>query len=211
MDDEHQACVFISCDGEESQIRVLVQEAMAEKFSDRRIVIAKTPRSCSGITQASDISEGFKEEHLVLKKSTEQDRLDPLLEQALVRAFETYQTENPSSDIKAAKRTTYIQGLLAMTYVTQNVQTRTTVQHGYSQWGQKGGALDFFKIMEAPRAEIPTSQLEIMHQNLPTAINFIREDGRIPEAWYDGIGVARIDDGDSAEKEEGKYSLNYFS
>ncbi len=43
MDDEHQACVFISCDGEESQIRVLVQEAMAEKFSDRRIVVAKNP------------------------------------------------------------------------------------------------------------------------------------------------------------------------
>jgi hypothetical protein len=175
------------------------------------LLLQKTPRSCSGITQASDISEGFKEEHLCLKKSTEEDRTDPLLEQALVHAFETYQTENPSSDIKAAKRTTYIQGLLAMTYVTQNIQTRTTVQHGYSQWGQKGGALDFFKIMEATRADIPASQLEIMYRNLPAAVNFIREDGRIPEAWYDEIGVDRIDDGDSAEKEEGKYLCNYFS
>jgi len=61
-EDAHQEKVFMTCDGEESQIRVLLEEAFAEKFSDLRIVIAKTPRSCSGVCQASDISEGFKEE-----------------------------------------------------------------------------------------------------------------------------------------------------
>ena len=48
-EDDHQAIVFMSCDGEESQIRVLLEETIATRFSDLRIVVAKTPRSCSGI------------------------------------------------------------------------------------------------------------------------------------------------------------------
>ena len=48
-EDVHQEKVLMSCDGEESQIRVLLEEAFAEKFSDLRIVIAKIPRSCSGL------------------------------------------------------------------------------------------------------------------------------------------------------------------
>ena len=91
-----------------------------------------------------------------------------------------------------------------MTYATQNVQTRTTVQHGYSHWGQKGGSLDFFKIMEACRVPIPKPQMDIMFKNLPIAVNFIREEGMIPEAWYDEIGIERILDGDSVEKENSK-------
>ena len=209
-DDVRQEKVFMSCDGEESQIRVLLEKAIAEKFSDLRIVIAKTPRSCSGVCQASDISEGFKEEKGSLKKATDDDFADPLLQSALEAVFAQYILENPTSDIKSDKKTTYIHGLLAMTYATQNVQTRTTVQHGYSHWGQKGGAIDLYRIMAACRVGIPKSQMDIMVANIDTAVNFILEDGRIPEEWYDTIGINRIDDGVSAEKEEGEYFSNIF-
>jgi len=209
-DDVHQEKVFMSCDGEESQIRVLLEKAIADNFSDLRIVIAKTPRSCSGVCQASDISEGFKEEKGSLKKATDDDFADPLLQSALEAVFAQYILENPTSDIKSDKKTTYIHGLLAMTYATQNVQTRTTVQHGYSHWGQKGGAIDLYKIMAACRVEIPKSQMDIMVANIDTAVNFILERGRIPEDWYDTIGITRIADGVSAEKEEGKKFSNIF-
>ena len=209
-EDVHQEKVFMTCDGEESQIRVLLEEAFAEKFSDLRIVIAKTPRSCSGVCQASDISEGFKEEKGSLKRATDEDFADPLLQSALEAAFAQYILDNPTSDIKSDKKTTYIYGLLAMTYATQNVQTRTTVLHGYSRWGQKGGAIDLYKIMAACRVEIPKSQMDIMVANIDTAVNFILEDGRIPEEWYDTIGINRIADGVSAEKEEGEYFSNIF-
>ena len=211
VEDEHQAIVYMSCDGEESQIRVLLEETVAVRFSDLRIVVAKTPRSCSGISQASDISEGFKEEHQALAHCTSEDFADPLLQHALENIFGKYLEDNPNSDIKADKRTTYIHGILAMTYATQNVQTRTTVQHGYTHWGQKGGSLDFFKIMEACRVPIPKAQMDIMFANLPIAVDFIRKQGMIPEAWYDEIGIARILDGDSVEKENGKFHDTYSS
>lgn len=89
-DDVRQEKVFMSCDGEESQIRVLLQDTFAEKFSDLRIVIAKTPRSCSGVCQASDISEGLQEEKGSLKKATDDDFADPLLQSALEAAFAQY-------------------------------------------------------------------------------------------------------------------------
>ena len=81
-----------------------------------------------------------------MKKATDEDFVDPLLQSALEAAFAQYILKTPTSDIKSDKKTTYIYGLLAMTYATQNVQTRTIVQHGYSQWCQKGGAIDFFYI-----------------------------------------------------------------
>jgi len=39
-EDDHQAIVFMSCGGEESQIRVLLEETIATKFSDLLIVVA---------------------------------------------------------------------------------------------------------------------------------------------------------------------------
>ena len=146
-----------------------------------------------------------------MKHCTSEDFADRLLHDALVNIFKKYLEDNPNSDIKADKRTTYIHGLLAMTYATQNVQTRTTVQHGYTHWGQKGGSLDFFKIMEACRVLIPMAQLNIMSANLPIAVNFIRAEGMIPEAWYDEIGIDKIHDGDLVEKENSKLYNTYFA
>ena len=200
----------MSCDGEESQIRVLLEETIATKFSDLRIVVAKTPRSCSGISQASAISEGFKEGHKALKHCTSEDFADLLLHDALVNIFKKYLEDNPNSDIKSDKRTTYIHGLLAMTYATQNVQTRTTVQHGYTHWGQKGGSLNFSRSWKHAEYQFPR-QLDITFENLPIAVNFIRTEGMIPEAWYDEIGIYKIRDGDSVEKENGKLYNTYFA
>jgi len=200
----------MSCDGEESQIRVLLEETIATKFSDLRIVVAKTPRSCSGISQASAISEGFKEGHKALKHCTSEDFADLLLHDALVNIFKKYLEDNPNSDIKSDKRTTYIHGLLAMTYATQNVQTRTTVQHGYTHWGQKGGSLNISRSWKHAEYQFPR-QLDITFENLPIAVNFIRTEGMIPEAWYDEIGIYKIRDGDSVEKENGKLYNTYFA
>jgi hypothetical protein len=146
-----------------------------------------------------------------LKHCTSEDFADPLLHDVFVNIFKKYLEDNPNSDIKADKRTTYIHGLLAMTYATQNVQTRTTVQHGYSHWGRKGDSLDFFKIMEACRILISEAQLDIIFENPPTAVNFIRTQGMIPEAWYDEIGIDKILDGDSVKKENGKLYNTYFA
>jgi hypothetical protein len=89
----------MSCDGEESQIRVLLEGTIATRFSDLWIVVAKTPRICSGLSQASDISEGFKEEHKALKHCNSEDFADPLLHDALVNIFKKYLEDNPNSDI----------------------------------------------------------------------------------------------------------------
>ena len=64
--------------------------------------------------QASDISEGLKEEQESLKKATDEDFADPLLQSALGAAFAQYILDNPTCDLKSDEKTTYIYGLLAM-------------------------------------------------------------------------------------------------
>ena len=53
---------FVSCDGEASHIRVLKSEDVVARFKDVKELLGKTLRSCSGATQASDISQYFKAE-----------------------------------------------------------------------------------------------------------------------------------------------------
>jgi len=49
-----------------------------------------------------------------LKKATDEDFADPLLQSALGAAFAQYILDNPTCDLKSDEKTTYIYGLLAM-------------------------------------------------------------------------------------------------
>jgi hypothetical protein len=51
---------FVTCDGEEAQIKVFQETAMRKLFKDVLIDFGKTPASCSAICQSSDVSDFFK-------------------------------------------------------------------------------------------------------------------------------------------------------
>lgn len=60
---------FITCDGEPAQIKVFQEEEMIKLFKDHDIDFAKTPASCSGICQASDVSKYFCATKCDIKKT----------------------------------------------------------------------------------------------------------------------------------------------
>jgi hypothetical protein len=176
-------------DGEEGHIRVLTRADIAEKFKQHRIVLGKTPRSCSGICQASDTSEGFKSEHKSLSKATKEETENELLDLVLKRAFDQYKIDNAGTALTAAKTSSYINGLIAMSYVTPNVQTPRIVRGGYIDFGQQGGHIDLSKILNACRSNISADQFGKMIQSVPFLSGKITELGEIPEDYYDDCGI----------------------
>lgn len=146
-----------------------------------------------------------------MSNATSDDYKDDLLESGLANAFKHYRdTDNSGTDIATDKARTYETGILAMTYATHNVQRRNTVQHGYTTWGQKGGQLDFFKIMNACCADIPKVQLDLMFAHLREAVGIMKRDGQILEDFYDSIGIDKRPGADSIEKEACKFFTYYY-
>ena len=124
--------------GEESQIRVLTRPAVAERFADQRIYVAKTPRSSSAICQASDISKGFKAEKTALAHVQPEIFENLLLKAGLTQLFIQYKTDNVSTELTSAKIHSYTSGLQAMTYVRSecsNFKNRTG--RLYSIWSKR--------------------------------------------------------------------------
>ena len=189
MDDPKQAFAFVSCDGEESQIRVLTRAAVAKRFADQRIVVGKTPRSCSGICQAADISDGFKAEKKMLGNVEAEIFDNLLLKEALTRLFIQYKADNVSSTLTASKIKSYSSGLQAMTYVAQNVQTSRVVQEGYTQFGQKGSYVDTFKILSACRENIDIVESNKMMHNMAIMGALYKTHGEIDEKFYDDLAL----------------------
>ena len=168
---------------------MLTRADIAEKFKRHRIVVAKTPRSCSDICQALDTSEGFKSEHKSLSKATKEETENELLNLVLIRTFDQYKVDNAGTALTAAKISSYINGLIAMTYVTPNVQTPRIVRGGYINFGQQGGHVDLSKILNACRSKIPADQFGKMIQSVPFLSQKILELGEIPEVFYDDCGI----------------------
>ena len=176
---------------------------MAKRFADQKIVVAKTPRSCSGICQASDISNGFKAEKASLRNVDAELFNNLILKDALDLLFVQYKADNLSSALTAAKIRSYNSGLQAMTYVAQNVQTSRVVQEGYTQYGQKGSQVNTFKIISACREDIPVDQSNIMMHNMEFLGSLYKEHGEIEEKFYDYLKIDGFHGDAECAKENG--------
>ena len=85
---------------------------------------------------------------------------------------------------------TYVaQNVQAMTYVAQNVQTSRIVQEGYTQFGQKGGRVDAFKILSACREDIAEVKSSKMMGSMAFLDTLYNDHGEIDEKHYDDLGI----------------------
>jgi len=162
---------------------------MAKRFADQRIYVAKTPRSCSAICQASDISKGFKAEKTALAHVQPEIFENLLLKAALTQLFIQYKTDNVSTELTSAKIHSYTSGLQAMTYVAQNIQTSRIVQEGYTQFGQKGGRVDAFKILSACREDIAVAESSKMMDSMEFLGTLYKAYGEVDERYYDDLNI----------------------
>ena len=60
---------FTSCDGEQQQIRIFMEPSVRIAIREQNVCQGKTPASCSGKTQSSDVSRFFVSSKKGLKSS----------------------------------------------------------------------------------------------------------------------------------------------
>lgn len=147
--------IYVSCDGEESQIRVQARAAVGK---DQRIYVVKVPRCCYGIFQMSDISKGFKAEKSTLSNVQPELIEKVFLKPAATLLFIQYKAENISARLSSGKIHSYTSRLQALTNVAQNVQISRVVQEGFTQFGQKGSHVDALKALRACSEDIATME-----------------------------------------------------
>lgn len=179
-------CAFVSCDGEASQINVLMSRAVVEMFQIARVRLGKTPRSCSAVTQSSDIGNGFKAEKKVMKTAEFQDFANPVLLQLLCEAVST------RVDITPLARKLILTSLLQLIYAAHSVINLKLVVSSYTKFGQQGGNLDFYKILSACRGHISNHQKRLMHAKLPDFVVIMKREHQISEAAMDAAGIINV-------------------
>jgi hypothetical protein len=80
---------FVTCDGEAKQIEVFQEPAMIQLFRDSLIDFGKTPASCSGIAQASDVSRFFSNTKRAMTREVHEARIENItLSAQLEKSFD---------------------------------------------------------------------------------------------------------------------------
>lgn len=177
---------FCSCDGEASQIRVLMEGTVATLFRSENIILGKTPRSCSGVTQASDIGPQFRAEKKVMRYSEYNDYSSPVLEARLRQIF-----NNRGSSFSSEMVQLLIKSLLQLTYAARNSVHESNVVKGYTKFGQRGGDLNFYKILNACRTNICAAHKTIMKNKLDVFVDIMRTRHEITEEDMDRHNIPR--------------------
>jgi len=157
---------------------------MMQKLHDARIVLGKTPASCSAVTQASDISEDFKAEKKVMKSAANRQWDNVVIRTQLHNVFRAT-TSFSSEEVKLC-----INSLLQLSYSAKATLNQHIVVNGYTKFGQQGGSLDFYKIMSACRAPIAPRDLQHMKRQLKQMVVKMKLNTQITEADMDAANIA---------------------
>lgn len=170
---------FCSCDGEASQIRVLMEDTVAALFRIANVILGKTPRSSSGVTQSSDIGPQFRAEKQVMRYSEYHDYSNPVLE-ARLRNIIINRGSFASEMVELL-----INSLLQLTYAARNSVHENNVVKGYTKYGQRGGDLKFYNILNACRTPICPADKTLMKNKLNTFVDIMRTRHEITEEEMD--------------------------
>jgi hypothetical protein len=80
---------FVTCDGEAKQIEVFQEPEMVQFFKLNLIDFGKTPASCSGISQSSDVSRYFSNTKRAMKTWVHESNFkNAILEREILASFE---------------------------------------------------------------------------------------------------------------------------
>jgi hypothetical protein len=179
---------FCYCDGEAIQIAQLMNPVYVARFKAYNIVCGKTPRSCSGVTQSSDLQNTFKAEKKIMKFADDKPYENNILEQRLRAIFLT--KHNFSSDMVDL----IVTSLQQLVYAAQKTINPLIVAEGYTLFGQQAGHLDFYKIIGACRSQVSVAQKKLMKSLVPQFITIMREKHQITEKEMDDAGIINNND-----------------
>jgi hypothetical protein len=185
---------FITCDGESKQIEVFLEEETLKEISDSLIDLGKTPASCSGICQSSDVSPFFKAAKKKLKFVESCNYENEGLTENLQSVFST------KKSITSENRKKYIDSLEKIIFSIKSTLTAEVIQAGYRETGQY--PLNLTAAMSKSTYKLTIPEFETMEAKLPDVKAFFRSNGYVTEQQMDDLGIASVNEEWAKPKDE---------
>ena len=210
---------FMMCDGEEAQIKVFQEEEIQNLFAENFIDFGKTPASCSGILQSSDVSMFFKATKQMLKTVTVDGLYkNRLLATNLKEAFRAYRGQYSATTLSSAMESKVIDALQQIKYTISKTLDPDVVRKGYIDCGQDApislnddGEPTFAKYetcMRKCRRKLTRQECEVMKENFEHFVAIMRQRGRITEAEMNEKGIPNYNCHDSDKKPKDQRALH---
>jgi len=203
---------FVTCDGEEAQIKVFQETAMLKLFKDALIDFGKTPASCSAICQSSDVSDFFKGMKKLLRGVNNDNWKNAPLTKKLTIEFRS------QGGISALNQRKLVDGIVKISFCMQKILTKSIVRRGYQRCGQdapigldddgKPTMSKFLAQMSLCSHNISKKVMETLIQQFPRMVQIFRERGTVTEAEMDELGIPNFNHLDSDKKPKDQRSLH---
>lgn len=168
---------FVYCDGEASQIAVIQEAHNLELLKSRNILVGKSPASCSGILQASDVADTFK----AIKTSLKHGKDCPAFTEDLHQ--DLYTVLDAVGNFASEKKAVIVDALRYISFTVAKCARRDTVLAGYVRTGQY--PVDLEKTLSLTTHPYTCDQKEAIIAAVPHLIEHMRIFGEIPESLMD--------------------------
>ncbi len=173
-----------------------MEKDVREMISAHNIVQGKTPASCSGKTQSSDVMHYFNVIKKQVKSCTEvEDYFDATLDRRL-RAVITGRASKFSSE----KTTKIVHALMKIVKVTADVRRPSTIRNGYKLTGMY--PVSFEKAMSQCQRSLSEAEYKTMEDAVPLAMLEFRDNGFISEEWMNERGIVNVNPAGTMAKDE---------
>jgi len=167
-------------DGESEQVAIIDEPKLVEKLNNAKIVMAKSPASCSAILQPSDVGPFFKAVKKTLKHLNTDIWNDPATRVLLQEAFAIH-------DFSAAFKTKLINAVLKVNFVVQGFNHRDIISKGYQEIGMF--PYDFSRVIGKCISKWTLNDVNMMKYYLPELTNIFIEKGKVEDADMDRFGI----------------------
>lgn len=185
---------FLTCDGEEEQIRVFLEPEIREIFADKCIDLGKTPASCSGALQSSDVSKFFLASKKVLKHTNDISTVRNILATRISTLLQSIHVINPD------RKTKVLQALLRIHHAINETLTPKIVQEGYRVSGFEPLSID--AVFNRCTSKLKEDPWKNIVDAVPVLCESMSRNGFLTEAEMDILGIPILDDNSKVPKDK---------
>lgn len=176
---------FVTCDGEQEQIRVFQEEDMLGVFENALIDFGKIAASCSGIHQSSDVSPLFRAIKKKIQSVETTNYKSPLMSEALKDVLR-------GCGYSSAMKTKISDSIQKIVKTIRSVMTAEMIITGYERTGQY--PVDFARTLRQTTYTFSIKQWSSMTNAVDDAVAIFRARGALSEDEMDTLEIPSVNE-----------------
>lgn len=180
---------FMTCDGEAKQIEVFQQPEIIQLFEENHIDLAKTPASCSGICQPSDVSPFFLASKKRLRSPSPKKFL--LTDDENHMAVTDLRTALEGTQFSNEKKTIVMKSVIKVAQAIRETLVLNVVKSGYVKSGI--WPINFDVAMNQCRGDLSLAERDQARRSVEHLTGLFREKGVVTEKDMDDQQIKSID------------------